>query len=173
MTEHKSKMPPKGAGRSDIFQTKDPHIALPPLLKHIRKDKKLWCPASGEGRMVEFIKNEGYTVTATDILSGFDFFDLINPQPEFDIIIENPPYKTKDKWLQRCYEIGKPFALMLPITAMGEQKRVKMYKNHGIQILLPEARYEFITPSGKEGGSWFYAAWFTWGLGFERDINFV
>jgi len=160
----KSKMPPMGSGRPNNFQTKDPHIALPPILQHVTKEKKIWCCSSGEGRLVDYIRDEGYDVTGTDILNGFDFLDSFAEIPDFDIIIENPPYDIKDKWLQRCFDLGKPFALLLPAAAIGEQKRVAMYKKYGIQIMLPTARTQFITPNGTEGGAWFYSAWFCWKL---------
>ena len=164
-------MPPKATGRPDNFQTKDPHIALPPILKHISKDKKIWCNASGDGRMVDYMINEGYSVTSNDLIRGFDFLSSFAQIPNFDVIIENPPYAAKDKWLQKCYDLGKPFALLLPATAIGEQERIKMYKKHGIQILLPNARTDFITPNGTEGGGWFYCAWFCWKL-LPNDICF-
>lgn len=168
----KSKMPPKGTGRPDIFQTKNPDIAVQPLLEYVPAGKKIWCCASGEGRMVNYIAGQGYDVIGTDILHGFDFLDPMAQVPDFDFIIENPPYSIKDKWIQRCYDLGKPWALLLPITAMGEQARVAMYKKHGIQLFLPKQRIEFITPNGTEGGGWFYAAWFCHGFDFPNEINF-
>jgi len=166
--EHKSKMPPKGTGRPDNFQTLNPEVAVQPILDGIPKDKVIWCPASGEGRMVKYMREQGYTVISSDILQGWDFLDTMSELPEFDCIIENPPYATKDKWLQRCYDLGKPFALMLPATAIGEQGRVKMYNKYGVDIFLPNARIEFITPNGTEGGGWFYAAWFCKGIKFPK-----
>ena len=158
----KTKMPPKGTGRSDIFQTKDPEIALPPILKYVGKEHKIWSPSAGKGRMVDYMRGQGYQVIGTDILTGFDFIDPMAPVPDYDFIIENPPYSIKDKYLQRCYDLGKPFALLMPITALGEQARVAMYAKYGIQILLPSERTLFITPNGTEGGGWFFAAWFCW-----------
>lgn len=122
--------------------------------------------------MVNYMIEQGYDVTGTDILQGFDFIDPLCPKPRHDLIIENPPYSIKDKFISRCYEIGKPWALLLPISAMGEQERVRMYKKYGIQVFLPKARIEFITPNGTEGGGWFYAAWFCSGFGFPQDIMY-
>lgn len=168
----KSKMPQMAAGRPDNFQTKDPHIALPPILQHVPKNKKIWCNASGEGRMVDYMREQGYQVTNNDLIHGFDFLSSFAEIPDYDVIIENPPYSIKDKWLQKCFDLGKPFALLLPAAAIGEQKRVAMYKKYGIQIMLPAARTDFITPNGTEGGGWFYAAWFCWKL-LPEQINFA
>lgn len=168
----KSKMPPKKAGASDHFQTKEPDKALDCLLKYVPKSDKIWCCSAGEGRMVNYMIEQGYDVTGTDILQGFDFIDPLSPRPQFDRIIENTPYSIKDKWLEMCFSLNKPFALLMPITALGEQKRVKMYKKEGIQVLLPEKRLQFIPPNGEGSGSWFYAAWFCSGFGFPQDIMY-
>lgn len=171
----KSIKPPKAAGRSDIFQTHEKDIA--PLIPYLNgvpfvgrgvagngHKPKIWECAAGQGNIVRYLRAQGFDVDGTDIESGFDFLDALCPIPDCDVIVTNPPYSVKDEWLARCYDIGKPFALLLPITALGEQKRVKMFKKEGIQILLPKARPTFTTPSGKEGGSWFYTAWFCWRL---------
>ena len=165
-------MPPKAAGRSNHFWT--PPEAVRYITPHIRKEWRVWeCADANEGNIVQTLREDGYDVVGTDILNGFDFLSPLMPTPEFDCIVTNPPYSIKDEWLQRCYDLGKPFALLLPITALGEQERVKMYKQNGIQLLLPPSRINFGTPSGEGSGSWFYAAWFCHGLNFPKEINFV
>lgn len=166
-----SKMPPKGPGRSNHFQTLNAFQELSRLAPYIPKDWTIWEPACGQGFLVDALRDLDYSVHGTDISGGFDFTDPLCPQPEkWDMSLTNAPFSIKDKWLRRCYDLGKPFALLLPITALGEQDRVKMYKKHGIQVALPPERIEFKTPNGTEGGSWFYSAWFCYGLNLPRDI---
>jgi hypothetical protein len=166
-----SKMPPKAAGRSDIFQT--PPSAVRYITPFIPKSWRIWESARGQGQIVQVLQEDGYSVIGTDIADGFDFTDTLLPVPEFDCILTNPPYSIKDEWLQRCYGLGKPFALLLPITALGEQGRVKMYRENGIQLVLPPERINFGTPSGEGSGSWFYAAWFCHGLDLPSQISFA
>lgn len=169
MTE--SKMPPKAAGRSDIFHT--PDWPIDSLVRYLPKEWKLWESADhNEGRIVQRLRHHGYDVTGTDILNGFDFLSPLMPPPEFDAIVTNPPYSIKDKWLQRCYDLGKPFALLMPITAMGEQERYRMYKKYGISILMLPERVDFVTPSGEGSGAWFYCAWFCWNIPLPSQICF-
>lgn len=170
-----SKMPPKAAGRSNHFQTPDWAVdCLVPYIKnHFRYrnehkvvgiENKIWECAQGAGNIVQRLEHHKFDVIGTDIMNGFDFLSPLMPPPEFDVIVTNPPYSVKDEWLERCYEIGKPFALLMPITALGEQERFKMYKKHGIQVLMLPKRVDFETPSGEGSGAWFYCAWFCWGL---------
>lgn len=167
-----SRMPPKAAGRSNIFQT--PDHATGYILPFLKPEWTVWECASGQHQIVRVLEGAGHKVVATDILSGFDFMDpLLAASLKFDCIVTNPPYSIKDKWLQRCYDIGKPFALLLPITALGEQGRVSMFKRYGISVLLPPDRTMFISPNGTEDGTWFYTAWFCWGLGPPNQILYV
>ena len=79
----------------------------------------------------------------------------------------------KLEFLENCYEIGKPFALLRPLTALEGKKRGELYKKYGIQLIIPNKRINFITPSGKGSGSWFATSWFCWKLNLPKDLNFV
>jgi hypothetical protein len=83
-----------------------------------------------------------------------------------DVIIDNPPYSKKDKWIERCYDLGKPFALLLPVSSIQGQKRGKMFNEYGIDLLVLNSRIDF---TGK-GAPHFGVAWFTHGILPERLI---
>jgi len=91
----------------------------------------------------------------------------------FDAIITNPPYSCKDKFIEKCYETKKSFALLMPLTALEGKKRQQLYKKYGIQLIIPNKRINFETPSGKGGGSWFLTAWYCSGFNLPKDINFL
>lgn len=166
-----SSMPPKGVARPDDFQTLNAEGELRRLEPFVPKSWKIWECAKGKGYLETGIRSLGYDVFGTDIKDGDDFLSPITAVGrDFDMLWSNPPYKNKDAWLLRCFEIGKPFAMLMPITTLGEQRRVAMYKKYHIQIALPPARIEFETPSEKEGGGWFYTAWFCHGLNLPSDI---
>ncbi len=164
----------EGAKGSDRFHT--PAHALTPLLPHLQPGWRVCEPSCGAGTLAAAIRAAGFAVTvAVDADQGFDFVtdDLFAPSmPAFDAILTNPPYSIKDAYLERCYEIGKPFALLLPITALGGSRRQRMYAEHGVEIILLGGRINFLTPSGKGSGSWFECAWFTHGLEIGRQITF-
>lgn len=152
---------------SDFIQT--PPEAIRPLLVYIPKDWVIWECAAGAGRLAKEMKVQGYDVAASDIQAGVDF--LSYEWSYYNCIITNPPYSLKDKFLQRCYDLGKPFALLLPLTALGSQKRQKLFREHGIQIIMLGKRVNFDTGTGKKA-CWFESAWFCWGLDLPSQIVF-
>lgn len=158
-------------GRSDDFQT--PAYALGPLLPYIPKDWVVWECACGNGNLVTEFRKQGYRVIWSDIKRDRTE-DFLTCRPRrAQVIITNPPYSLKDEFIGRCYEIGRPFALLLPTSDLGGIKRGTMYRMNGLQIIVPDARIEFETPSGKPSNPWFHTSWFTYGLGLPKDMMFV
>lgn len=159
-------------GRPVNFQTSAEDVA--PLFPHIPLNRTIWEPACGEGQIVRAFEDAGYSVKGTDVLQGFDFLaPLATTDFGFDCIVTNPPYSKKDDWLERCFETGKPFALLLPNYALGGQRRCALYQKHGIELLVLPWRPTFTTPNGTVGGSWFPVSWFCHGLGLPKQITFA
>jgi hypothetical protein len=152
---------PSATGRPDDFQT--PASALNPLIAYLKPGWTIWEPACGKGNLVRGLEEKGYKTFPSDILSGQNF--LTCTPPEFDCIITNPPFSMKDEFIERCYLLEKPWALLMPLTTFEGKKRQFMFRKNGIQVLFFDKRINFETPSGNGSGSWFMTAWFTWGLG--------
>lgn len=158
-------IPPKRKQYSNDFQT--PPYAVKPLLPFLKKDWVIWECASGKGNLVKTLENEGFKVIGTDILQGYDFLKW---KPEkFDCIVTNPPYSLRYEFLERAYELGKPFAMLMTLTTL-EGKRQKLFREYGIELLLLDKRINFETPSGKGSGAWFPVAWFCWKLLPEKIV---
>jgi hypothetical protein len=162
------KQPPMRNGSVDDYQT--PPEALAPLLPFLKRNWTIWECACGSKNLVRELQRKGYKVCASD--KERDFL-LAMDSEQFDCIITNPPYSLKDQFLAKCYELGKPFALLLPLTAWEGKKRQGQFKQHGIQLVLFNRRINFETPSGNGNGSWFATAWFTWGLNLPNELTFV
>ncbi|MEM3859736.1 MAG: hypothetical protein QW478_10090, partial [Candidatus Micrarchaeaceae archaeon] len=88
----------------------------------------------------------------------------------FDAIVTNPPFSLKQEFLIRCYELQKPFALLLPLTTFETKKRQDLFKKYGVEVIFFPKRINFETPDGSGNGSWFATAWFTWGLNLGRSL---
>lgn len=170
---------------SDHFQT--PPYALAPLLPFLNRDWFIWEPAAGKGNIVRTLRDTGYCVGASDILPEegeefktkrhcFDFLKWFPPREEQHAIVTNPPFSLKDEFLARCYEIGLPFALLMPLTALEGQKRQALYKAHGLELIIPNRRIAFETPTGREGKAsspQFLTAWYTHGLDIGSALTFA
>jgi len=132
----------------------------------------------------EIGKNPSETNNISESYSGKDFLKwqpsklkesnlFPNQMTDYDCIITNPPYSLKQQFLKRCYELGKPFALLLPLTTFETGKRQELFKKYGLEVIMFDKRINFETPSGKGSGSWFATAWFTNGLNLEKELYFV
>lgn len=146
-------------GSSDNFQTPYyPIKALLDILPHMREGVA-FDPCAGRGSILGFLNVEGVSCCGTDLTLGNDFLDREQKLPAFDRIITNPPYSKKTEFLKRAYELKKPFAMLMPLTAL-EGKRQDMFKEFGLTLLLLRRRVNFLPPSGKGSGAHFATAWF-------------
>jgi len=134
-----------------------PSIAIEPLLPFLPKSKIIYeCTSNKSDKIVSFLKGKEYNVVSSD---GRDFFkDKLDI--EFDIIVTNPPYSKKDAFIKQCYDLKKPFALLLPVSSLQGQRRGKWFKEFGIELLVLNKRIDF---TGK-GSPHFGVAWFCYGL---------
>jgi hypothetical protein len=157
-------------GPNDEYYT--PREAVEMILPFIPETvKTIWeCTAIKGSLIVEVLRSHGYKIITSHIDDGQDFL-IYKPGEDYDMNITNPPYSQKDQFLKRAFELNKPFMFLLPITTLEGVKRGKMFKENGIQLIIPNMRFSFI--AGKSKGSWFQTSWFTHGLGLKNDLNFI
>jgi hypothetical protein len=132
-----------------------PEYAIKPLLKYISKNAIIWeCTDYGESNITKLFRKNGNKVITTKI----DTLNFLIDEPTFDydIIITNPPYSLKDEFIERCYNLKKPFALLLPITSLEGIKRGKMFESNGVELMVLDKRVDF---TGKKS-CWFNTSWF-------------
>ncbi len=71
------KMDKVAGSQNDEFYT--PNYAISPLIKYLKPESIVWCPFdSEESNFVKLLSSKGFTVIATHIEEGFDFFKLCN-----------------------------------------------------------------------------------------------
>ena len=119
-----------------------PFYAVIPLLKYLPRDKIIWCPFDEEwSAYYQLLTEHGYNVVKSSLKEGQDFFQY---EPEhWDIIVSNPPFSKKDQVLERCYQLGKPFALLLPIQTLQGRKRFENFYYLGLEIMSFDQRIGF------------------------------
>lgn len=148
-----------------------PFYAVKPLIKYIPKEKVIWCPFDEEwSAFYQTFKENGYKVIRSSLAEGQDFFKH-EPREKYDIIISNPPFSKKDKVLRRLNELGKAFAILLPLNSLQGQTRYKVFKN-GIQLLAFDKRIDYHTKRNFETiskGNHFASAFFCRGV-LPKDL---
>lgn len=155
----------------DVCQT--PPYALEPLMQYIDGESLwdrtgpnppiIWEPANGQGILSNALKVADFDIVTSDIQTGQNFFEY-DPD-NWDVLITNPPFSIKPAWLRRCYELCKPFALLMPVEFMGTAGAAKLFAEYGVEIMILTPRVDFKMP--KEG--WFSSAqfpvcWYCWNL---------
>lgn len=177
----------KAKGRPDNFQT--PSWPVEMLIDKLRNPQRhlfienpvdgwVWDPCCGEGQILKTLHKMGVSEFGTDLEpvdEDFNQMDFLKDEPdfEFDCIITNPPYSIKDDFIERCYELQKPWAMLMPLSALEGKKRQALYKKHGMELLILPRRVDFKTPSGKGSGAHFATAWFTHGFHIGKEMTFL
>ena len=134
-----------------------PPEAIEPLIEFLDEDKIYYdCTSGISSKVVDVLNENGFTCLS----SGSKNFLTDDIPSNVDVIITNPPYSKKDKFIERCYKLGKPFALLLPVSALQGQKRGQMFSENGIEILTLNKRIDF---TGKKSPH-FGVAWFCHGI---------
>lgn len=142
-----------------------PPEAIYPLMKYIPRDKTIWECACGSLRMARVFAEMGHTVIATDKASGMDFRTCSMPDG-VDVIVTNPPHKFASDFLRRCYQLKKPFALLLPLRMLEHaHERFRLFEKWGLQLLFLDERIHYLGVNGRqEAKTTFDSVWLCWRL---------
>jgi hypothetical protein len=135
-----------------------PFDAVVPLIKHLPEWVKIvWCPCDKpESQIVKALNDSGRRAIATHIDDGFDFLKVAPSDPSsYDMIITNIPYSCKEKMIERCIQLGKPWALLLPLDSLCGNRRYNLYSQADVGCITLHKRLDF---TGKKK-NWFYNAW--------------
>ena len=91
---------------------------------------------------MKLFRQHGYTVIATHIANGQDFF--ATEPPECDYIISNPPYSVKGDVFDRLFYLNIPFAMLVGVVGLFEsQKRFSMFRDHDFEIMYLNKRVSY------------------------------
>jgi hypothetical protein len=108
----------------------------------------------------------------------FSFFAASRQYAEFDVLVTNPPYsgEHKPRLLQYLANVGKPFALLLPVYTATKSYWKEFAANStsspqggswpSVFYLIPPDSYEYRHPEGTgKDVPPFFSSWFIGGLG--------
>jgi hypothetical protein len=168
--ENRSGMKQKESKVADIYVPQGydgcqtPWYAIDPLVPYL-KGKTIWEPALDEGLLAEaFYDYSLGPVVVSDIRSNQNFFEY-EPAEDWDVLCTNPPFSIKYQWLERCYALGKPFALLVPVETIGAKSAQVLMQEFGFEIMLLDQRVDFKMPNKAwEGTAQFGTMWLCWNL---------
>lgn len=177
MKRHKYNYTP---GPSDLCQT--PRYALEPLMEltFLKNITWAWECASGECNLALALAENNVTPLMTDINGDYaEQCDFLHDEPPFpslyyDAIITNPPYSMKKEFTTRCYELGVPWALLMPADTISNKWFIELANKYnpkpGIIWFSPRVDFKMPNKGWKGKGAHYSVAWFTWKMGFEGNI---
>lgn len=164
--------PTKKRSETDFYPT--PAEVTEALLRvlNLPKSVVIWEPACGEMDMVSVMQRAGYSVIATDLSYGQNF--LTQPLPECDWIITNPPFSVSDKFIERCAEHGKPFAMLLKSQYWHARKRYELFQKTTPSIVCPLTwRPDFLFKKpGKRSAPLMDVQWCVWEPPYNQKTVF-
>ena len=91
------------------------------IKEFIPKDKVIWSPFYCDGMQKEYFKKIGFDIIHEDK----DFFSYT---PEYDLIIDNPPFSKKWEILQKLSDLDKPFILIAPSMMLSYEYFQDLFK---------------------------------------------
>lgn len=153
---------PKRERLSTDFYPTPPEVTIA-LLDYLQLPKRtrIWEPACGRGHMVDVMRSQGYKVTGTDLQTGTDF--LTTEAILCDWIITNPPFSVADKFILRCAEHRRPFALLLKSQYWHAAKRLPLFRKLPPTYICPLTwRPDFLFEQQKRGAPLMDVCWCIW-----------
>lgn len=157
--------------KSDEVYT--PSYAVDPILKYLKPNSKILCPFDTEtSNYVKELTKAGHAVIFSHINGATNYKDFFsytkNELKNIDYIVSNPPFSSKDKVLEKLYELNIPFAMLLPLTSLEGVKRHFLFAEHGVELLIFDKRINFLA---EKKSNWFNTSYFCWNV-LPRKIIF-
>lgn len=113
-----------GAGYDQCWT---PWHAVAPLLPFLPVvPLRIWEPCSGAGWLAEWLREAGHIVIESDYRQGRDALSWSPDPSSYDLIITNPPWSLKYRFIRRMYALKKPWALLLPYATPHAQTARKI-----------------------------------------------
>ena len=134
-------------------------------------DKKIWSPFYCDGKQKEYFK-ELFDVNI--IHEDKDFFIYT---PQYDIIIDNPPFTLKKEVFTKLKELDKPFIIICPSSMINTKYIRDLFSSSKegnkdkIQIIIPRKRIQFIKDGiEKNNRCNFDCFYYCYKMNLDKDI---
>lgn len=121
----------------DLFETpEDALMLLDPVLSTL-EGKIIYEPCCGNGAIVRYLEKKGFTVISRDLYTTEVKQDyLVEEDPEYDVLITNPPFCCKHQFCEKAMLSMKPFILLLPLSFMKAKCSYENIKKCAIDLII-------------------------------------
>jgi hypothetical protein len=155
--------------KHDDYMT--PKYAWENIQHLIPKDKVIWEAFYGDSKSGAYLQELGFNV----IHEPVDFFENNLGQ----VVCSNPPYSKSKEVLTRLKQLEKPFILILPSSKINTQYVRQLFKNQGLQIIIPKNRIHFEkhiegkVPDNRKNACNFDCFYYCYKLELPKDIMWL
>jgi len=122
----------------DLYETKAVDIfPIPPFIQDF-KDLTVFDPCCGNKAFGHVLMANGFSqIIERDLFTQDEKFDYLTAEdPNYSLLITNPPFQNKVKFIKKAYESGKPFILLLPFECLTYKEAKKLFKEYGVKVVV-------------------------------------
>ena len=133
------------AQQQDLFETQDNAIMLLDPILETLQGKIIYEPCCGNGAIVKYLEKKGFSVIARDLYTTEEKHDyLVDEDPEYDVLITNPPFCIKHQFFEKAMLSGKPFILLLPLQFLIPKRSYDNIKKCAIDMIIMNPSPKFL-----------------------------
>jgi hypothetical protein len=130
----------------DLYETKVADII--PILPFIQEFQSLtiFDPCCGNKAFGHVLMANGFSqIIERDLYTQEQKHDYLKAEdPEYDLLITNPPFQNKNKFVKKAYESKKPFVLLLPFEILTSKGAKKFFMDYGVKVIVLKDNPVFI-----------------------------
>ena len=133
----------------------------------IPKDAVIWSPFYSDGNMKQYFADMGFDIIHQDE----DFFSYT---PDYEIIIDNPPFSTIKDVCVKLKELDKPFIIIARSNLLLTKWFRRIFKEH-LQVIIPDKSPTFthLTKPKKGYVPPFGTFFFCYRMNLPKDLIFL
>lgn len=121
----------------DLFETPVNAMMLLDKALETLKGKIIFEPCCGNGAIVNYLQAKGFEVIGRDLYSTEEKHDyLTEADPDYDVLITNPPFCVKHQFFEKAMMSGKPFIMLLPLQFLTPKCSYDNIKKCEINIMI-------------------------------------
>lgn len=164
---------------NDYYATEP--LATELLLDVEKFSEYIWEPACGEGHMSKVLKDNGYKVYSTDLVSrGYEdnVMDFLQYNGAWEAdIVTNPPYNIATEFVTKALEIipeGNKVAMFLKLQFLETKGRRTLFQKYPPKTVYVSSSRLCCAKNGEfdiYNSKAIAYAWFVWEKGFEGDTT--